>query len=95
MLLTHTSQFGLIVALKWALIELSRNPDIQNALRNELQEHIPSLEGLTYDKLMNGLPYLDALVCETLRLHVSVDLKRQVCLSNLIYAFVVNMGFSQ
>jgi len=64
--------------LTWALIELSRNPDIQNTLRNELQEHIPTSEGLTYDKLMNGLPYLDALVSETLRLHLSVDLKRQV-----------------
>lgn len=40
---------------------------------------------------MNGLPYLDALVCETLRLHLSVDLKRQVRFSKLVRTSVFNV----
>ncbi|KAG8214366.1 cytochrome P450 [Butyriboletus roseoflavus] len=53
----------------WALLELSRNPDVQTELRNELLEH-----GVdpTYDQLTNGLPYLDAVVHEILRVHPPV-----------------------
>ncbi|KAF8331802.1 cytochrome P450 [Amanita rubescens] len=56
------------VTLTWALIELARNPEIQNTLRAELEEHIPADE-VTYEKLMNGLRYLDAFLSEILRLH--------------------------
>ena len=55
---------------QWALLELSRNPDVQTKLRNELLEHGADP---TYDQLSNGLPYLDAVVHETLRLHPPVD----------------------
>jgi cytochrome P450 len=51
---------------QWALLELSRNPDAQTKLRNELLEHGADP---TYDQISNGLPYLDAVVHETLRLH--------------------------
>ncbi|KAF8128180.1 cytochrome P450 [Boletus edulis] len=50
----------------WALIELSKNPDIQTKLRAELLEFGADP---TYDQLLNGLPYLDAVVHETLRMH--------------------------
>ncbi|KAG6375251.1 cytochrome P450 [Boletus reticuloceps] len=58
------------ISVTWALIELSRNPDIQTKLRNELIELGPA--DPTYDQLSNGLPYLDAVVHETLRMHAPV-----------------------
>ncbi|KAI9572414.1 cytochrome P450 [Boletus coccyginus] len=54
---------------QWALLELSRNPDAQTKLRNELLEHGADP---TYDQLSNGLPYLDAVVHEILRTHLPV-----------------------
>ncbi|KAF9224556.1 cytochrome P450 [Gyrodon lividus] len=53
-------------SLTWALIELCRDQEAQNKLREELSQ----LHGdPTWDQLTNGLPYLDAVVHETLRLH--------------------------
>ncbi|KIM70716.1 hypothetical protein SCLCIDRAFT_18765 [Scleroderma citrinum Foug A] len=51
--------------LSWVLLELAKNPAIQTKLREELLAF--SLEP-TYDQLTNNLPYLDAVVHETLRL---------------------------
>ena len=51
---------------QWALLELSRNQDVQTKLRNELLEHGADP---TYDQLSNGLPYLDVVVHEVLRVH--------------------------
>ncbi|KAI6037494.1 cytochrome P450 [Pisolithus marmoratus] len=63
------------MAMTWALIELARHPDIQTKLRQELL----SFGGEpSYDQLTNNLPYLDAIVQETLRLHPSApELARQ------------------
>ncbi|KAL4064491.1 cytochrome P450 [Scleroderma yunnanense] len=54
------------ISLTWALLELARNPNIQSKLRKEL---IAFGVDPTYDQLNNSLPYLDAVVHETLRLH--------------------------
>ncbi|KAF8622442.1 hypothetical protein AX15_007025 [Amanita polypyramis BW_CC] len=56
-----------IATLTWALIELARNPEIQHKLREELREF--SAGDLTWDQLRSELPYLDAVVHETLRTH--------------------------
>ncbi|KAI6040779.1 cytochrome P450 [Pisolithus marmoratus] len=63
------------ITMTWALLELARHPDIQTKLRQELL----SVGGEpSYDQLFNSLPYLDAIVQETLRLHPSVaELLRQ------------------
>ena len=71
-----SDQHARALAVQWALIELSRNPDIQSKLRAELLEF-----GVdpTYDQLTNNLPYLDAVVHETLRMHAPLhDLLRMV-----------------
>ncbi|KAI6004499.1 cytochrome P450 [Pisolithus orientalis] len=61
--------------MTWALVELARHPDIQTKLREELSSF--GREPL-YDELTTGLPYLDAIVQETLRLHPAVpELIRQ------------------
>ncbi|KAG0696191.1 cytochrome P450 [Suillus ampliporus] len=56
-------------ATTWALYALCLRPDIQTKLREELwtlETETPSM-----DELM-ALPYLDAVVCETLRVHTPV-----------------------
>ncbi|KAJ7499889.1 cytochrome P450 [Mycena latifolia] len=53
------------VALSWLLVELAKNPMIQDKLRNELL-HVNA--ELTHNEIVN-LPYLHAVVYETLRLH--------------------------
>jgi cytochrome P450 len=57
---------------KWALIDLCKHPEEQDKLRAELASF--SAEDPTWEQLTNGLPYLDAVVCETLRLHPSIPL---------------------
>ncbi|KAI6040778.1 cytochrome P450 [Pisolithus marmoratus] len=60
---------SLLAAMTWALLELARHPDIQTKLRQELL----SFGGEpSYDQLINNLPYLDAILQETLRLHPPV-----------------------
>ncbi|KAG2101118.1 cytochrome P450 [Suillus discolor] len=56
-------------SLTWVLIELSRHPNVQTRLREELLAFGPDP---TYDQLKANLPYLDAVVHETLRLHPPV-----------------------
>ncbi|KAG6330483.1 hypothetical protein ID866_8607 [Astraeus odoratus] len=57
------------ISLTWALLELARNTDIQTKLREEL---LAFAGDPTYDQFSNGLPYLDAVVHETLRLRSPV-----------------------
>lgn len=69
MKLTSLTNLSLIfvVSLTWALIELAKQPALQDKLRKELQAF-----GMDagWDQLMGPqLPYLDAVVHETLRLH--------------------------
>ncbi|KAI6012644.1 cytochrome P450 [Pisolithus orientalis] len=54
------------ITMTWALLELAGNPDIQSKLRQEL---LAFGEEPTYDQQQSGLPYLDAVVHETLRVH--------------------------
>ncbi|KAF9070794.1 cytochrome P450 [Rhodocollybia butyracea] len=57
-----------VVSLTWALIELSKQPALQDKLRQEL-EAFGDVDP-TWDQLMGtALPYLDAVIHETLRLH--------------------------
>jgi cytochrome P450 len=62
----------LSATLTWALIELCRNFDLQEKVRNEIVSAFP-VEDPTYDELVNGLPLLDARVHETLRTHPALQ----------------------
>ncbi|TFY68884.1 hypothetical protein EVJ58_g742 [Rhodofomes roseus] len=55
------------ISLTWCLLELCKKPEIQQKLRDELSQF--SGNDPTWDQFTNGLPYLDAVVHETLRLH--------------------------
>ncbi|KAK0205805.1 cytochrome P450 [Desarmillaria ectypa] len=56
---------------QWALIELCKNIDIQNKLRTELVQF--GNTDPTWEQLNSSLPYLDAVVHETLRMHPPVS----------------------
>ncbi|KAF4600491.1 hypothetical protein EYR38_005120 [Pleurotus pulmonarius] len=55
-------------SLTWALIELCRFPEKQQKLRDEVLSEFRSSDP-TWDQLMTAIPYLDAFVHETLRMH--------------------------
>ncbi|KAF8802404.1 cytochrome P450 [Phlegmacium glaucopus] len=57
------------IAMAWALYDLTQNKQAQTKLRQEVSD--VSTDNPTTDDL-NGLPYLDAVVRETLRLHPPV-----------------------
>ena len=57
------------VTMSWALYSLSQNKDVQKKLREEI--YSISTDNPTMDDL-NGLPYMDAVVRETLRLYPAV-----------------------
>ncbi|KAK0227136.1 cytochrome P450 [Armillaria nabsnona] len=58
------------ISLTWALIELCKDTDIQNKLRAELVQF--GNTDPTWEQLNSSLPYLDAVVHETLRMHPPV-----------------------
>ncbi|KAJ7706346.1 cytochrome P450 [Mycena rosella] len=65
---------------KWALIELSMHPEKQDRLRAELSSF--TTIDPSYEELTNGLPYLDAIVRETLRLHPVLSESTRVALED-------------
>jgi len=66
--------------VQWALIELAQHPEYQMRLRQELLSQFPNSDP-TWDELTYGLPFLDAVVHEILRIHPSVhETSRQVSL---------------
>lgn len=66
-------------ATTWALLSLSRHPDIQRKLRAELLK-VPT-DNPSMDEL-NALPYLDAVVRETLRHHSPVPMTSRVAVQD-------------
>ncbi|KAJ7476855.1 cytochrome P450 [Mycena galericulata] len=71
------------ISLTWALIELSRNPEKQAKLREELVRFGAS--DPTWDQLGSSLPYLDSVVLEILRLHPAVpDTTREAMVDDVL-----------
>ncbi|KAG6873596.1 hypothetical protein C0995_013969 [Termitomyces sp. Mi166 len=68
------------MCVSWALIELCRNPEIQEKLREELRQF--SEQDPSYEELTNGLPYLDAVMRETLRLHPALPEANRVAVED-------------
>ena len=61
------------VTVQWAMAQLLRHPEKMEKVRNELAGCLGSSEFVKESDLEN-LPYLDAVVTETLRLHPAVPL---------------------
>lgn len=69
------------ITLVYVIHELSRHPEIQDALRKELQTLDPPISmatarqetpTLASPKIVESLPFLDAVIQETLRLHAAI-----------------------
>ncbi|KAL0948964.1 hypothetical protein HGRIS_009067 [Hohenbuehelia grisea] len=72
------------ISLTWTLIELSRHLEVQKKLRQELLDQFPSGDP-TWEQLTSGLPYLDAVVHEVLRLHPPLkETVRKVAFDDII-----------
>jgi cytochrome P450 len=68
--------------IAWALHELALNPAYQDALREEVSA---SGSEPTFDELHSGLPFLDAVVNETLRIHpVVTQVHREASQDSLV-----------
>lgn len=64
--------------LAWALFSLSCKPEIQDRLRKEVSiAYQGNLNSITFD-VLNSLPYLEAVVRETLRFHATVEIITRV-----------------
>ncbi|XP_006353721.1 geraniol 8-hydroxylase-like [Solanum tuberosum] len=61
------------ITTKWAMAELLRKPEELNKVRQEIIEEI-GLERAVKESDMDKLPYLQAVVKETMRLHPAVSL---------------------
>ncbi|KAI0329988.1 cytochrome P450 [Cubamyces sp. BRFM 1775] len=67
------------VATTWCLFALTQAPEVQRKLRDELftlETETPTMDGL------NSLPYLDAVVRETLRVHAPVPMSYRMAVKD-------------
>jgi len=65
------------LTLAFASHELSKNPDIQERLQNEVDEAYESANGKCPDyNVIQNLPYLDQVIHETLRMHPVFNMTR-------------------
>jgi cytochrome P450 len=65
-------------ATTWCLFSLSQNPDMQSRLRAELLGAFPDDSVAPTVEALNALPYLEAIVRETLRFNPPIDLTARV-----------------
>jgi cytochrome P450 len=70
-------------SLTWSTYLLSKYPDIQTKLRNEIIEHIPNPQALSdpamdIASLLEGMPFLNAVCNEVLRLYPTIPLTARV-----------------
>ena len=64
-------------SLSWCLYELSKQPEIQEKLRAEIESTCDDIDdGITYEQIQS-MTYLDQIFCETLRLHPPIGLMRR------------------
>jgi cytochrome P450 len=72
-------------AMAWALVALSRHPDIQIRLRNDIRATLPAIDDadtpLTAE-LIDSIPYLHAVCNEVLRVYPPVLMTKRVAAIN-------------
>ena len=64
--------------LSWAAYELALNPSIQQRLYEEIKTAVDTNGDIDYG-LLSKLPFLDAVISETLRLHNPVVKLKRIC----------------
>ncbi|KAK5956768.1 hypothetical protein OHC33_002256 [Knufia fluminis] len=61
-------------ALTWSMYLLSKHPEVQTRLRQEVHEHINHLDNEINDTIIDGMPYLHAVCQEVLRVYSPVPM---------------------
>ncbi|KXT03307.1 hypothetical protein AC579_7081 [Pseudocercospora musae] len=72
-------------SIVWGIHLLSRHRDMQSRLREEIHTHIPSIKCLTNDNIsatLERMPYLNAVIRETLRFHSMNTILWRQCVSS-------------
>lgn len=67
--------------MSFALWELAKNPEIQEKLRDEIQEVAEKMDGLSYESIQ-AMRYLDRCLMETLRLYPILPFLDRRCTSD-------------
>ena len=71
--------------MQWILYELDRNPDKQAALFDEIKAVLPASSAAVSHQHLKNLPFLKAVVKETLRLHPVLNEIFRVLSKDLVY----------
>lgn len=80
-------------SLTWAAYLLSKHPEVQIKLRQEIREHIPKLDGQVDDILIDNMPYLNAVVQEVLRVYGPVPMTlREAAVNTSILGHYIPKG---
>ncbi|KAJ9655706.1 hypothetical protein H2198_005503 [Neophaeococcomyces mojaviensis] len=80
-------------SLTWAAYLLSKHPEVQTRLRHEIHEHINSLSNNVDDTIIDGMPYLHAVVQEILRVYGPVPLTlREAVINTSILGHYIPKG---
>jgi len=68
-------------ALTWALFELSRHPEIQQKLKEEIDAALPNIADPSFDDAYGtSLPYLNGVLYESLRLYPPVPVDSKIAM---------------
>ncbi|XP_032662725.1 probable cytochrome P450 6a14 isoform X2 [Odontomachus brunneus] len=67
----------------YCLYELALHQDIQNKVRQEIDETLKRHDGLTYDAV-NEMTYLHKVIQETLRKYPSIPVLNRICTKNIV-----------
>ncbi|KAF0313563.1 putative cytochrome P450 6a13 [Amphibalanus amphitrite] len=63
--------------LAWAVRQLAFHPEMQERVQAEIDEALPSSDdSITFDKVNSGMPYLESVLTETLRMYPLAQLTR-------------------
>ena len=73
-------------ATQWALVELSKHPQIQQRLREEIRDKLPSIDedARMTSEMVDHLPYLHAVCNEVLRFWAPVPFTRRQAIKDVV-----------
>ncbi|XP_045801636.1 cytochrome P450 93A3-like [Trifolium pratense] len=78
------------ITIEWCLAELINNPDVMDKARQEIDSIMLDMNRLIEESDIPNLPYLQAIVKETLRIHPTAPmLGRQSSESCLVYGYEI------
>lgn len=82
-----------VITMLWAVYCLACHPEVQDRLRHEVREHIPSLDSPITSVQIDRMHYLHAVISEVLRLYTAVPvINRDACVDTTILGVRIPRG---